>query len=75
MNLVPEMLRRKDRVFPAEWTVNRKLLQGLFHTWRRPLVDLFATAQNHQLPLYVSPVPDQLAVAVLAQVAVVPHTD
>ena len=64
VNLVPDMLSRKDRVFPAEWTVNRKLLRGLFQTWGTPQVDLFATSLNHQLPLYVSPVPDQLAVAV-----------
>ncbi|KAL8580909.1 hypothetical protein ACOMHN_039609 [Nucella lapillus] len=36
-------------------------LDVVWTMWYRPMVDLFATRFNHQLPTFVSPVPDPLA--------------
>lgn len=48
----------------TEWTMEPRVLQALWFHWEKPLIDLFATQKNHQLPLYVSPVPDTQAISV-----------
>ena len=64
VNLVPDMLSRPDRIFPAEWTLCSRALQVVFDRWGTPEVDVFATSINHRLPQYYSPVPDSAALAV-----------
>ena len=39
-------------------TLHPVVCQQIFLVWGVPQVDLFATSVNHQLPLYVSPLPD-----------------
>ena len=64
INLVPDMLSRPDRIFPAEWTLDSQVLQTVFDRWGTPMADVFATSLNHRLPVYYSPVPDNGAAAV-----------
>lgn len=45
----------------TEWTLHAGVLKHVFSCLGTPHVDLFATRLNHQLPTYVSPVPDSLA--------------
>jgi hypothetical protein len=41
--------------------LNPRVLSAIWLLWDKPMVDLFATQENHKLPLYVSPIPDQRA--------------
>ncbi|XP_046542522.1 uncharacterized protein LOC124252889 [Haliotis rubra] len=43
------------------WHINRILVDSLNIMMTSPTVDLFATRFNHQLPQFVSPIPDPLA--------------
>ena len=45
-------------MLPGEWSLHPAALQSIFQAWGSPLVDLFATSQNHQTPVYVAPCPD-----------------
>ena len=64
LNLVADMLSRPDQIFPLEWRVDPAVLRDVFVLWGKPLVDVFATSLNTQLPVYFSPVPDPGAAAV-----------
>ena len=48
-------------VCPTEWTLCPQAVQTLFRLIDRPHVDLFASATNHQLPLYCARGPDPSA--------------
>ena len=61
LNVIADLLSRKDQVLKAEWTLSNKVFQQIRSTFPYLEVDLFATCLNHQLPLYVSPVPDDQA--------------
>ena len=63
-NVLADALSRPDRPSPTEWKLNPVVFRWLMQTVPYPpLVDLFATRFNNQLPLFVSPIPDPLAVA------------
>ena len=53
-----------DRPLKTEWALDQSLANSIFQMLNYPNVDLFATRFNHKLPLYVSPVPDNHALAV-----------
>ena len=48
----------------TEWSLHLSVFQAITQEWGIPTLDLFATRWNHKLPLFVSPVPDPLAMAV-----------
>ncbi len=58
LHVLADHLFRTNQDILMEWTILAGLLQGIWQKWGRPQVDLFTTKQNHQLPLYVSPIPD-----------------
>jgi ribonuclease HI len=60
-NVLADSLSRKDQILPSEWSLHPQLVEEIFRVWEKPLVDLFATAQNKKLPIYVSPMPDPQA--------------
>ena len=64
INIVADLLSRPHCVLQTEWTLSMKVLEPVWSTWHRPMVDLFATRFNFRLPTYVSPVPDPGAWAV-----------
>lgn len=64
LNVLADDLSRAGQVRPTEWTLNPRTVNGLWHHWEKPLIDLFATRKNRQLPMFVSPVPDPEALAV-----------
>jgi hypothetical protein len=63
INVLADFLSR-NRPDPTEWSLNDRLCSRLFQRWGRPMVDLFASPQNHKLPLWFSRVPHPEAAAV-----------
>ena len=55
-----------SRVFNlrTEWMLRKDIFQDIAHHFYLPEIDLFASRLNHQLPLYVSRLPDPSAAAV-----------
>lgn len=37
---------------PLEWSLNNQVVHQIINIWERPLIDLFASEENHQLPLF-----------------------
>ena len=47
----------------TEWALDQSVAKSIFQMLNYPYVDMFVTLFNHKLPLYVSPVPDNNALA------------
>ena len=61
MNVLADSLSRANQVIGSEWTLNQEVVNSLMKKW--PVtVDMFATALNYRLPLYVSPLKDPQAI-------------
>ena len=58
LNVMANLLSRSNQVQSTEWSLHLQVFKQICHKWFTPHVDLFATQQNHKVPLYVSPVPD-----------------
>ena len=56
-----DLLSRSNQVQSTEWSLHPQVFKQICQKWFTPHVDLFATHLNHNLPLYVSPVPDPKA--------------
>ncbi len=59
-NITADALSR-GWILPTEWTLRPQVAQSLFQLIDRPHVDLFASRDNHQLPVYCTRVPDPRA--------------
>ena len=64
LNVLADQLSRRNSVLPAEWKLNPVVVASIFQLFSQPMVDLFATRFNNQLPLFVSPVLDHRAWAI-----------
>lgn len=64
LNRLADLLSRRSQVVDSEWTMHPQLLDGVWDLWGTPNVDLMATCLNNRLPVYISPCPDPLALAV-----------
>ena len=64
LNVIADQLSRPGQILPTEWSLLPQLLRLITDHWDRPQVDLFATRYNNKLQLFVSPVPDPLALEV-----------
>jgi hypothetical protein len=62
-NVIADALSRR-KPLPTEWSLDPSVFQSLLGLVPRLSVDLFATRLNHQLDQFVSPCPDQRALAV-----------
>jgi len=62
-NVLADSLSRKFQAIPSEWSLHPQVVQDIFAEMGRPMIDLFATAQNAKLPVYVLSRPDPLAYA------------
>ncbi|KAH3888555.1 hypothetical protein DPMN_012593 [Dreissena polymorpha] len=56
----------EHQFLPSDWTLHQEVANQIFLTFGYTLVDLVATRDNHRLPLYVSPVYDPAAWALVA---------
>ena len=63
-NVIADQLSRDDQIISTEWSLHPQVAQNLFKRWFRPDIDLFATKYNKKCRLYVSPVPDDDAMAI-----------
>jgi hypothetical protein len=52
---------RRSQILSTEWTLHFSVVRRLLQVHPSPVVDLFATRFNRQLPQFVSPCPDPLA--------------
>ena len=59
--LSEESRGRPDQIITAEWSIVTEFLRPVWEAWGKPLIDLFATRFNAQLPMFVSPFMDPLA--------------
>jgi hypothetical protein len=59
-NVRADQLSRGGTV-KTEWSLCEDLYQSLWDLWGIPEIDMFATAENHKLPRYISPFPDNQA--------------
>ena len=66
LNVIADKLSRLGQTIQTEWSLVPEVFQAICSRWHQPQVDLFATRFNNKLPLFVSPVPDPLATAVVA---------
>jgi hypothetical protein len=64
LNVIADLLSREHQVIHTEWMLHVDIFGMLCQLWERPHIDLFATILNHQLPTYVSPMPDEQAFGV-----------
>ena len=62
-NVVADSLSRSNQIISTEWTLHIEVCRQLWRRWNQPLVDLFATSLNYRLQTYVSPAPDDMALA------------
>ena len=61
LNVIADQLSRAGQILPTEWSLHQDIVQDLFDRWGTPTLDLFATRYNKRCPVFVSPVPDPLA--------------
>ena len=64
LNVLADILLRSSQMSGTEWSLHPSVFRALTREWGIPLLYLFATRWNHNLPLFVSPVPDPSAMAV-----------
>ncbi|XP_072024901.1 uncharacterized protein [Amphiura filiformis] len=63
-NILADDLSRGRGAGPTEWALSPQVVQTIFRVMFYPTVDLFASASNHQLPVYCSRMRDPRALAV-----------
>ena len=64
LNVIADQLSRAGQILPTEWTLHQDLVKLIFSHWDPPLLGLFASRYTNRLPVYVSPVPDPMALDV-----------
>ena len=62
-NILEDPFSRLDKPLNTEWSLDQSVTNRIFQMLYFPNVDLFETRFNHKLPLYLSPVPDNQALA------------
>ena len=63
-SILADHLSRLDKLLKTELALDQSVTISIFQMLNYPNVDLFATQFSHKLPLYVSPVPDNHALAI-----------
>ena len=63
LNIFTDQLSR-ERVWPKEWQIHKIVVQTLFQIWGTPLIELFASKENKQTPVFCSLIPHQDALAI-----------
>ena len=60
LNVLADSLSRRSQVLGSEWTLCHQAFTELLRRWPAT-IDLFATAMTHRLPVYFSPMFDQMS--------------
>ena len=61
LNVRADRLSRQHQVVSTEWSLHPDAVQAVWARWGTPHIDLFATSENHKLPVYVAPFLDPQA--------------
>ena len=64
LNVLADSLSRPDQPIPTEWSLHQGVVDRICQVWGSPQIDLFATRFNRKFQLFVSPIPDETALAV-----------
>ena len=64
LNRLADGLSRANQVVNTEWTLAMPVARAVLDLWGSPTIDLMATSQTARLPVYISPFPDERALAV-----------
>lgn len=62
-NILADQLSR-HKIRATEWSLNPFVVQKIFQLWGTPLIDLFASVDNHQTPIFCSWFPTNRAFAI-----------
>ena len=63
LNILADHLSR-TKVRPSEWSLSPSVVFKIFSEWGEPMIDLFASADNHKFPIFCSWIPDHRAYAI-----------
>ena len=63
-NILADRLSRITKPISTEWSLDQSVANAIFQMTDFSNIDLFATRLNNRLPVYVSPIPDQKALAI-----------
>lgn len=64
LNVLADSLSRPDQPISTEWSLHPLVVDRICQVWGTPQVDLFATRFNRKFHQFVSPIPDETALAV-----------
>ena len=63
-NILADRLSRLSKPISTEWCLDQAVCNLVLSVTGYPNIDLFATRLNNRLPVYVSPIPDDRALAI-----------
>ena len=63
-NILADRLSRLSKPISTEWCLDQAICNLVLSVTGYPNIDLFATRLNNRLPVYVSPIPDDRALAI-----------
>ena len=63
-NILADRLSRLSKPISTEWSLDQTICNSILSMTGFPNIDLFATHLNKKLPIYVSPIPDEKALAI-----------
>jgi hypothetical protein len=64
LNVIADEESRDHQIAGSEWSLLPSVLEMIWEVWEKPTVDLFATRFNNKMSLFISPIPDPLAIGV-----------
>jgi len=66
LNVLADLASRQGQVITTEWRLSEDVFRwiGDVSPWGHPEIDMFANKLNHQLNCYISPCPDESALAI-----------
>ena len=64
LNVIADRLSRQGQALTHEWSLHPVTFNAICETLGTPQIDMFATEENHKLPVYCSPIPDSNAFAI-----------
>ena len=60
LNVIADRLPRAHQILPTEWSLCPQIAHQMWKLWGQPHVDLFATAKNTKLRLFISPLQEPM---------------
>ena len=64
LNVISDQLSLPNQPIMTEWRLHPEVVNLIFRLWGTPVVDMFVTVHNTDLPQFMSPVPEPRALAI-----------